>query len=119
MNIIVINKSDIIPNGYSRIYIGRGSDFGNPFPMKNASQAERDRVCDNFIIHLKDEWLNARKGNPSPLAQGIISLATRVASGEKLALQCFCAPQRCHGDTIKETIKWLIDKPKQQSSGVY
>lgn len=108
MHVIVIKKSDTTPYGYTPIYIGRGSVFGNPFPMTNQSQQARDSVCEAFLAHLKEQWRVARKGQHSPLAHGVRALATRVAQGERLALQCFCAPKRCHGDAIKHTIEWLV-----------
>jgi hypothetical protein len=108
--IAVTNKSQPQPIGYSIIYIGRGSVFGNPFVMQNQTIRERERVCDQYLIHLKAQWKLAQQGNENELAMGIVELAKRVKQGERIALQCFCAPKQCHGDTLKKTIEWLVEK---------
>lgn len=36
------------------VYIGRGSIFGNPFPMQNKSEQERERVC----VEYRNIWPN-------------------------------------------------------------
>ena len=110
MSVIVISKYKPIPAGYSAVYIGRGSVFGNPFIMRDPSHQERVRVCKAFLTHLKKQWLDAKGGNISPLAQGVVDLSKRIKQGEKLALQCFCAPKQCHGDELKRTIEWLANK---------
>lgn len=43
------------------IYIGRGSIFGNPFPMQNKSHDERLRVCMEYRTYLANKIAN----NPS------------------------------------------------------
>jgi hypothetical protein len=66
------------------IYVGRGSAWGNPYRMR--SEADRERVCDQFARYALDrlrfepEWLDP--------------LISR-------SLVCHCAPRRCHAD-------WLI-----------
>src|SRR5690554_1725270 len=60
------------------VYIGRGSPWGNPFVI--GRDGTRDEVCDRFerdVLPMLDL---------APLA------------GKDLV--CFCAPKRCHGDSI-------------------
>jgi hypothetical protein len=58
MSIEVVNIKDIggrpvkPPKGVIYRRIDRRTPLGNPYPMRNESQAERDRVCD-----LYEEWL--------------------------------------------------------------
>lgn len=68
------------------VYAGRGSDFGNPFKMKNNTQAERNLVCDLF----EKETLP------------FLDLNLQELRGK--ALGCFCAPLRCHADSIVKKI---------------
>lgn len=60
------------------VYIGRGSPWGNPFPITRT--VSRDEVCDRYeeeiLPHLDLEPLRGKD------------------------LVCFCKPQRCHGDSI-------------------
>lgn len=76
----VLNKHrDEIPP--DAVYIGRGSAWGNPFKIGPGSMPpRRDEVCDRF----EQEVLPTL--NVEPLR------------GKDLV--CFCAPQRCHGDSI-------------------
>jgi len=69
------------------VYIGRGSKFGNPFPMRNHTQQERDRVCDKYI-------------NTNKHRSEFIAMVKRELRGKDLV--CFCAPLRCHGDWLLE-----------------
>jgi hypothetical protein len=34
-----------------------------------------------------------------------MALAERVANGEKIALQCWCKPDRCHADWIADRVR--------------
>ncbi|PCJ96632.1 MAG: hypothetical protein COA52_01100 [Hyphomicrobiales bacterium] len=65
------------------IYIGRGSLYGNPFVI--GKDGNRDEVCDKFekeiLPHIDIEPLKGKH------------------------LICFCAPQRCHGDSILSKLK--------------
>lgn len=87
---------DVIPNYtpmvYNRhmgnepedaIYVGRPSIWGNPFTAR--SEVQRNKVCDQFEEYamtklLQDpEWLRPLQGK---------------------SLVCWCAPKRCHADTL-------------------
>ncbi len=67
----------------SAVYVGRPSPFGNPFPMRQ--EADRDAVCNLF-----DAWLEK---NPA-----LIERAKRELRGKDLV--CWCAPLRCHAETL-------------------
>lgn len=72
------------------IYIGRGSDWGNPFEMKNNSQEERDRVCDEY-----EKWFWT-----TDLPSQLHKLISKT-------LGCFCKPKRCHGDFLAREVNKL------------
>jgi hypothetical protein len=65
------------------VYIGRGSKWGNPFKMKDWSQTERDRVCDEY-----EKWFWT-----TDLPNYIYELKDKI-------LGCYCKPLRCHGDFL-------------------
>jgi hypothetical protein len=65
------------------VYIGRGSKWGNPFQMKNPSQEERNRVCEEYEAYFKT----------TDLIKDIRGLRGKT-------LGCYCSPQRCHGDFL-------------------
>lgn len=65
------------------VYVGRGSPFGNPYVI--GRDGDRDSVCDQFeAALLKDPAL--------------LQKAKTELKGKDLV--CFCAPKRCHGDTL-------------------
>lgn len=60
------------------VYCGRGSKWGNPYPIHLFSG--RDEVCDLFEQNI------------------LPNLDVSELRGKDLA--CFCAPKRCHCDAI-------------------
>lgn len=75
----VLNKyRDALTITADDVYIGRGSPWGNPF--KIGIDGNRDEVCDMF------ERVTLPTLDLEPLR------------GKNLV--CFCAPHRCHGDSI-------------------
>lgn len=69
------------------VYIGRGSIWGNPFKMKNNSNKERDRVCDEYE---KWFWTTNLENNLEQL------------KGKRLG--CYCSPLRCHGHFLAKIV---------------
>ena len=76
------------------MYVGRQSrgappgatgEWGNPFAMQNASDAERDRVIRQYQVWLTAQLLLVQK-------------ARQELRGKRLA--CWCAPKPCHGDVL-------------------
>jgi hypothetical protein len=73
------------------VYIGRGSPFGNPYPITH--EVSREQVLrwykQDFIKKIeKDEVFRHQ----------VLSL-----KGKRLG--CYCKPLPCHGDIIKEWIE--------------
>ena len=114
---VVHIKSTITP-GWDRLYCGRPGKgevgtFGNPFAA-NVTDENRDEVCDKFEEYLRD--VVAKKGsvcyggeNMSDrgklLYEGLRNLYKRMKAGERIELACFCAPKRCHCESIKSFIE--------------
>jgi hypothetical protein len=70
-------------NGRYTRYIGRPSEWGNPFVI--GRDGTRDEVCDKY-----EALVRAR---PDMMARIKAELKGQV-------LGCYCKPQRCHGDTL-------------------
>ena len=75
-------------------YIGRGSPLGNPFPI--SPKLSRDEACD--VYH---HWFHTQIQNKNPVVLQELRRLFRLAKQEDVTLGCFCAPKRCHGETIK------------------
>lgn len=83
------------------VYIGRGSKWGNPFPISNAYS--RKRVIE---LHKEHLWKQIR--------QGAVTIDDLIALDGK-PLACFCAPLPCHGDTIALAVEWAKEQKAKQS----
>lgn len=105
--IYVENSYAKTPRKATKIYIGRGSPVGNPFPMRNRSREERDRVCDLYA-----EWFSMAVSAKTKQGDSIREYLELIAASAKdgdVELMCFCAPKRCHGETIKRYLEENYD----------
>ena len=93
---IVVNKK----NKKFDIYIGRGSKWGNPFIMKDYSEKERNRVCDEYISWFWEQF---------ELIKSLPELRGKI-------LGCYCSPKRCHGDFLCEVLNNNIKNEKEYFS---
>ena len=91
MTITVVNKYKE-PN---HIYCGRGSPVGNPFKVTNGET--RDSVCDSYAVWFHEQ---IKPGVNEPFRQYLLKIFY-MAQKQDVNLGCFCAPKRCHCDTIK------------------
>jgi hypothetical protein len=90
--IVVNQKTDLAAIKYAEqnnLYVrcDRFSDFGNPFEMDK--DGNRNEVCDNYANH----YLPFKP-----------SIHKQLNSLKGKALGCWCAPLRCHCDTLKSII---------------
>jgi hypothetical protein len=72
-----------------RFYCGRGTPLGNPYVMADKGLTERNRVCDAYA---------ASFGTAAHLTA--CDPIYKAAHLQPVELECFCAPLRCHCDTI-------------------
>lgn len=94
MKITVVRKGTAVAPGAIRHYCGRPSPLGNPFVMR--SEKDRDIVCDKY-----EKWFLERHSELRPHLRAILA----KADGRDIELECFCAPRRCHCDTIKHALE--------------
>lgn len=95
----VLNYSKTKGVHSNAVYIGRSmkdikgnEKFHNPYRMFKEEQ--RDYVCEEYRKHL---WKQIKAGEIT--IQDLLDL-----DGKDLV--CWCAPARCHGDTIMQAIEW-------------
>jgi hypothetical protein len=77
----VWNRSKPFPA--DSVYIGRGSDWGNPF--RSGIDGTRSEVIEKYRVYL--------------FTSGLID---RVHELRGCDLVCFCKPKACHGDVLIE-----------------
>ena len=79
------------------VRVDRSSVLGNPFKMKEESQ--RDEVCDKYDAYFAEQL----RENPAVQKEIQRILALHQTHGE-LNLFCWCAPKRCHAETVRRHI---------------
>lgn len=70
------------------VYIGRGSIFGNPFPMGGRTREEKAASRREVVAQYEQHLLHSPE------------LLAHVAVLYGKTLQCFCAPAPCHGHVL-------------------
>jgi hypothetical protein len=82
-------------------YCGRPSSLGNPFYM---GVFTRNQACDAYA-----RWLPQRIEAQDPLIMTELNeLLIEYKEKGELTLLCWCAPKRCHCETIKEVLEQWI-----------
>ena len=109
VNVVNIKSNPDIKKDSKYVYCGRGSALGNPFNMENYSQEERERVCDSYEEYIEKEMRTNQK------IKDQLNLIWTTARKEGVVyLGCFCAPQRCHCNTIKNIIDNKFEELKNR-----
>ena len=75
------------------IYIGRGSEWGNPFIINK--HGGRDEVIRRY-----EDIMRERLEKEPELKNKLLALKGKV-------LGCWCAPKKCHGDVLVKLIQEL------------
>jgi Domain of unknown function (DUF4326) len=130
VEIVVVKKGSSIKPGFQRAYIGRGTPLGNPFSHLERSKAavrvgSRDEAVDAY-----GEWLEVLLGRCEATITPVLRWLTRLPVDElearqhavrrqlndlyllaiqgKLELECFCVPERCHGEHVKRVLESVL-----------
>lgn len=107
-NVKTYRIGDAAP-GATVVYIGRampgrpGSVLGNPFKLQRGESRE---AC---LLKYR-RWLRDLPAD-SPQWQEIARLVEIARNGD-LVLLCWCAPEKCHGDHLKEVIEEGLKRPQ-------
>ena len=106
------NQQIFIVNIYHEkadVYCGRGSALGNPFKMEDKSDEQRNIVCEQYKTYFNQKVLVQR--DQSMLRQ-LSKIYKFIQTNGDVKLGCFCAPKRCHCETIKQYIEETYLKNK-------
>lgn len=85
--------------------VDRSTPLGNPFPMKGKSDEARNEACDKYHawFHEKMEWLVYHDPNRlDPISKMIDEMISACRGEGIIRLFCWCAPKRCHAETIRD-----------------
>jgi hypothetical protein len=86
------------------IRVDRKTALGNPFVME--TEEDRDRVCREY-----ESWLKSAIAVRVPAVVDALNAIYRAARKGPVELGCWCAPRRCHADTIKALIEAKFANP--------
>ena len=106
-NLSVVNGKVVGFDGKGKVYIGRGSYgkkgsvLGNKFVV--GKDGNRNEVVEKYR-----KWLWVEFKKKSKVYEELVRIGRKVKNGEKVDLVCWCAPKRCHGDVVRNCIKWMI-----------
>ena len=100
------NKKDYRGSGE---YIGRPSVLGNPY--KIGLDGNREQVIEKYRSWLRSQYRKGREhkqagmidSRPALIYDELLRLVELSKQGD-LVLICWCHPQRCHGDVIRDAI---------------
>lgn len=81
-----------------KVYVGRPSSLGNPFSI--GPDGDRQEVIAKYV-----EWLDIQMADPaSPAARKFTSLVRLVKRNGSLVLLCWCHPEACHADVLRDRL---------------
>lgn len=92
------------PSAEWQVKVDRSSVLGNPFYM--ADESKRDEVCDKYAVYFKNKISLEDNAFMTELRR-LYRIAKRYG---KLELFCWCAPKRCHAETIREFLNKYLNK---------
>ena len=98
----VVNKSVHAPTD-SDVYIGRGSNLGNPYTSKDLGKTKAEFQATNKEESLNSykDYLNQKiKSGNNIICDELNKIYLMSLKGD-VNLVCYCAPKGCHGDIIK------------------
>ncbi len=77
------------------VVIDRTTKYGNPFTITKVQT--RDTVCDSF-----HEYMEGLLSSGDKRFAPLLEIATKYG---KIGLFCWCAPKRCHAETLRKYIE--------------
>lgn len=100
MSIRIVNLRNYRPvQGELLIKVDRSSPVGNPFPMRG--EGTRGEVCDKY----EDYFRKKVTDKSDQKFMNYLRMIYKYARTNNIALGCWCAPKRCHAETIKHFIE--------------
>ena len=99
-SVLVANKykPEAVPDGYTKISVMRPSVLGNKFKVGD----KPGEYVRGEAVKAHETWFREEMREQESLVRAeVLKLAQRVATGEKIALVCCCAPKSCHANVLR------------------
>lgn len=110
--ISVINVRGLTPNKSGVWYVGRSCAGWNGSPLANPFHIGKDGSREEVIEKYR-QWLRAEYRKDGAVRAYLHMLAVKERHNEKIVLGCWCAPQACHAEFIREAILKIVEKWNQ------
>jgi len=95
----------------SGYYVGRPTVLGNPYTLE--AYTRTDAIA-RYRIWLRQQWhLHGE------VHAALLQLARRYKERGELTLACWCAPQRCHAEVIREAVLGIVQHGLVESQPVH
>ncbi|MCC7542391.1 MAG: DUF4326 domain-containing protein [Deltaproteobacteria bacterium] len=99
--VVVSRRARPHPSGTRVVYIGRPSALGNPYRIAPGYDVARDP---DDVLGRYARWLERQLDTDTAARRAILEIIAAVCIGETIALECWCAPARCHGDVVRSLV---------------
>ena len=115
MSIIVYNRETEDYSANENNYpIYRGTVLGNPYTHLQLNKtmamfhvASRDEAIDKY-----EKYFDLQYGRNESFTEIIDEMYEKYKKGEDIYLECYCHPQRCHGDVIASKLQKRLLKER-------
>lgn len=95
-------------------YIGRPSVLGNMFTHKKGTKADVIVASREEAVAMYRKWIVYKIKQKDKDVLDELRRLKQIAINGELNLGCWCAPQACHGDVIKDILERSINKDKKK-----
>ena len=83
------------------VYVGRPAVLGNPYVI--GPDGSRHDVVDKYRA-----WLREQYRHDGAVRRALRQLAMRYLTDGALTLICWCAPQPCHAEVIRDAVLGMV-----------
>lgn len=104
----VVNKRTHKPTP-NDIYIGRGSNLGNPFTHKPIGNTKAEYQCKtrDESIDMYGNWIENKVNICDKKVFDALREIQMKSENGTVYLVCYCKPLKCHGDIVKAMIEHI------------
>lgn len=92
-------------------YIGRPGPLGNPYSHEQGTLAQYRCTTRAEAVANYRAWIIDQISRPGPVTEAFTKLLNIYRATGTLTVICWCAPEACHGDVIKELVLYYATNP--------
>jgi hypothetical protein len=82
------------------VYVGRPTLLGNPYHVQHDG---REQAVERYRAWLRRQWQGG-----GAVKEALLELARAYKERDELTLLCWCAPQRCHAEVIRDAVLGIV-----------